>query len=133
MSENDVRQRFKDYSEAFSARNVSKIVSYYHYPAVLIDRDKEPVTFGKFIGPLKAFIGFTKVLGELKKRGFAFSKLDGEPHVQMLNANLATVRGNATRYITNGEELERFGYTYTFRKVSQEWKIVVGIIHDLDK
>lgn len=70
------------------------------------------------------------VLSGLRKRGFAFSKLDQEPHVQMLRDNLATVKGNATRFTADHVELERFGYTYTFRKVSQEWKIVVGIIHD---
>jgi hypothetical protein len=34
------------------------------------------------------------------------------------------------RFNTNGQELERLGETYTLRKVDNDWKIVVAMVHD---
>ena len=53
-------------------------------------------------------------------------------HVNQMSDNTALVTVSRIRYATDGRELERFGETYTLRKIEGDWKIAVAMIHDPD-
>jgi hypothetical protein len=113
-----IKATFQDYTDAFNTKKVSNLIPFFHYPTLLIDREKKPAFLGSIIGRIKACIGLGKVIKELQKQGFDHSKLDNEPQVKLLNEKLGIVTGNATRYKTDHSVLERFGYTYTFRQTA---------------
>jgi hypothetical protein len=126
----DIKTIFQKYTDAFNTKKASNLIPFFHYPTILIDRDKKPAFLGSIIGSIKARIGLGGVIKELQKQGFDHSKLDDEPQVKLLSETLGIITGNATRYKTDHSPLESFGYTYTFRKTSEGWKIITGIIHD---
>jgi ketosteroid isomerase-like protein len=127
----EIKAKFQEYIKAFNTKNGSNLLPCFHDPILLVDREKDPVILDKsIIGRLKSHYGFKKVFRDLEERGFDHSELDDEPQVKLLNKTLGIVTGNATRYKTDHSVLERFGYTYTFRKTSEGWKIVTGIVHD---
>jgi hypothetical protein len=72
-----------------------------------------------------------QVMEGLKSRGYARSELL-KRHVNQMSDNTALLTVNRDRYATYGRELERFGETYTLRKVEGGWKIAVAMIHDPD-
>jgi ketosteroid isomerase-like protein len=49
-----------------------------------------------------------------------------------MGEDIALLSVNRVRYRTDGQELERLGETYTFRKTADGWKIVVATMHDPD-
>lgn len=129
---NEVLETFNQYGEAFSLLKPRALLSFYHYPSMLISHDKSVVIKNGF----EAWLVFTKLMADLKKQNFARSEIHEEKtKVKFLSDNLATITGTATRYRKDGTILESFDFTYTMRKVSDQvsdhWKIIVGIIHDL--
>jgi ketosteroid isomerase-like protein len=52
--------------------------------------------------------------------------------VKQMGEDIALLSVNRVRYRTDGQELERLGETYTFRKTADGWKIVVATMHDPD-
>jgi hypothetical protein len=69
-------------------------------------------------------------MGDLKQRGYSRGEMPSLS-VRRLSNNLAIVNGHVIRYRKDGTELERFGLTYTLRKVGEHWKIIAGILHDV--
>ena len=95
---------------------------------MLISHDKSVVIKNGF----EAWLVFTKLMADLKKQNFARSEIHEEnTKVKLLSDNLATITGTATRYRKDETKLESFDFTYTMRKVSDSWKIIIGIIHDI--
>ena len=124
----EVLETFNQYGEAFSMLKPRALLPFYHYPSMLISHDKSVVIKNGF----EAWLVFTKLMADLKKQNFARSEIHEEnTKVKLLSDNLATITGTATRYRKDGTILESFDFTYTMRKVSDSWKIIVGIIHDL--
>lgn len=124
----EVLKTFNQYGEAFSMLKPRALLPFYHYPSMLISHDKSVVIKNGF----EAWLVFTKLMADLKKQNFARSEIHEEnTKVKFLSDNLATIPGTATRYRKDGTILESFDFTYTMRKVSDSWKIIVGIIHDL--
>lgn len=125
----EIRETFQAYTDAFSRQDSSAFLGYYYYPTLIIDREKSPVVLDGFIGYIKGKIGLSRVFRDLNKRNFSHSQLDGEPQVQILREDVAIASGQATRWSKDKTVLEQFQYTYTFRKRSNHWKIVGGVIH----
>jgi ketosteroid isomerase-like protein len=127
----EIKATFQEYIKAFNTKKGSNLLPFFHNPILLVDREKNPVILDKsIIGRFKSSFGFKRVFKDLEKRGFDHSELDNEPQVKLLSEKLGIITGNAIRYKTDHFVLERFGYTYTFRKTAEGWKIVTGIIHD---
>jgi hypothetical protein len=123
-----VLETFNQYGEVFSMLKPRALLPFYHYPSMLISYDKSVV----IKNVLEAWLVFTKLIADLKKQNFARSEIHEEnTKVKFLSDNLATIPGTATRYRKDGTILESFDFTYTMRKVSDSWKIIVGIIHAL--
>jgi hypothetical protein len=74
---------------------------------------------------------FTELMDGLRSRSYARSELTNL-EVKQLSDVLAVVGGVGVWYKINGDELQRFGLTYTLRSVYGKWKIVVGAVHDTD-
>lgn len=124
----EVLETFNQYGEAFSMLKPRALLPFYHYPSMLISHDKSVVIKNGF----EAWLVFTKLMADLKKQNFARSEIHEEnTKVKLLSDNLATITGTATRYRKDETILESFDFTYTMRKVSDSWKIIVGIIHDI--
>ena len=124
----EVLKIFNQYGEAFSMLKPRALLSFYHYPSMLISDDKSVVIKNGF----EAWLVFTKLMADLKKQNFARSEIHEEnTKVKLLSDNLATITGTATRYRKDETILESFDFTYTMRKVSDSWKIIIGIIHDI--
>jgi hypothetical protein len=53
--------------------------------------------------------------------------------LRLLSATSALAMGVATRYKTDGQEMERVGLTYLLHKDDTGWKFAVMALHDTDK
>ena len=101
------------------------MVAYFHLPFVLI-ADSGVYTLIES-GSLETFLG--QVMDGLKARRFARSEIT-EMRAHQLSEKLALVSVRRIRYNTAGDELERLGETYTFRRVDERWKIAAAIVHE---
>jgi len=124
---NNILDTFNQYAKTFESLNPLSVLSFYHYPAILISPDKV-VTVKNW---LEGAVVFTAVMAELKFRGYDHSKTESLS-VQQLSDRLATVKGIVIRLKEDGHELERFGLAYTMRKENEGWKIVVGALYQLE-
>ena len=73
---------------------------------------------------------FSKIMQDLKARNYKYTELKNF-NIKQLSDGMSVVNGDGYRYTTDGEELERYSLTYTLRKVENDWKIVVAILHDI--
>lgn len=125
QDEQEVLKTFKDYGEKFESLKPGEVIPFYHYPSILIGNDKAVALKNK----LEAWFVLTKVMGNLKQDNYHHSELR-DLKVKLLSKNLATITGKAKRVRKDGTIILDFGLTYTLRKVSKEWKIIAGIIHE---
>lgn len=124
--EDEVRETFENYSSTFERLNAEALLSYYHYPCILINQDKSVAVKNQ----LEAWFVLKKVISDLKKENYAKSPLR-DLKVKLQSNNLATITGAAKRLRKDESVILDFGFTYTLRKGKDGWKIIVGIIHDV--
>lgn len=124
---NNILDTFIQYAKTFESLNPLSVLSFYHYPAILISPDKV-VTVKNW---LEGTVIFTAVMADLKLRGYAYSETESLS-VDQLSDRLATVKGIVIRFKENRQELERFGLAYTMRQEKEGWKIVVGALYQLE-
>ena len=123
----NVIETITEYNKAFANLKPSILGPFYHYPSILIT----PETSVSINNWLKLWIVFTKIVLDLKKQNYGRSETS-PLQVKFLADNLASVSAVVTRYTKDNHALNTFGFTYTLRKVGVQWKIIVGIIHDVD-
>lgn len=124
---NNILDTFNRYAKTFESLNPLAVLSFYHYPAILISPDKV-VTVKNW---LEGTVIFTAVMAELKFRGYGYSET-ASLNVDQLSDRLATVKGIVIRFKEDRQELERFGLAYTMRRESEGWKIVVGALYEVE-
>ena len=122
----NVIETITEYNKAFANLKPSILGPFYHYPSILIT----PETSVSINNWLKLWIVFTKIVLDLKKQNYGRSETS-PLQVKFLADNLASVSAVVTRYTKDNQALNTFGFTYTLRKVGPQWKIIVGIIHNL--
>ena len=122
----NVIETITEYNKAFANLKPSILGPFYHYPSILIT----PETSVSINNWLKLWIVFTKIVLDLKKQNYGRSETS-PLQVKFLADNLASVSAVVTRYTKDNQALNTFGFTYTLRKVGLQWKIIVGIIHNL--
>ena len=120
-------QVLADYQAAFNRRDAPGSQAFYHKPCMLIG-DQGVSVLGS-PSEIEAF--FASTIGDLLARGWHHSEWT-EVSVQQLSDSAALVGTVTVRYLTNGEELERVGATYAFRKTDLGWKIAVLMPHAPD-
>lgn len=123
-----VTQVFRDYLESFRSLKPDGVVPYCDVPCLFISAQGERMM--KDTGEVAAFIA--QLMEGLKARGFARSELT-ELKVNQMSAHIAVVSVRRIRYKADGQELERLGETYVFRKNAESWKIVTAMTHDADR
>ncbi|GAB4385138.1 MAG: hypothetical protein Kow00121_49710 [Elainellaceae cyanobacterium] len=125
-----VLNTFQEYATTFEDLNPFAVLRFYHYPAILISREKAAAIKNR----LEALLTLTLVMHDLKQRGYDHGKTPSLS-VRQVADNLAIVSGTVIRYKKDRHEkddtvLEQLGLTYTFRKVNKDWKIIAGILHN---
>ncbi len=123
-----VKETFKQYSDSFALLDPQALVPFYHLPAILIDSKQvfSVNSEAEILGIL------TPMIEGLKHIGYTHSEITNL-NAKLLSDNTALVSGIGIRFKKDGNELGKFGFTYTLRKTDQGWKIIAGIIHDTDK
>ena len=124
----EVMQALADYQTAFSAHDPQSTQLSYHKPCMVLEPERVVVLASST--EIEAF--FASAMQSLEARGWQHSQWI-EVSVEQLSDGVALVSTVAVRYMTDGEELERVGATYAFRKTDIGWKIAVVIPHPQDK
>jgi hypothetical protein len=119
---------FREYTETFRLKKAAPLLKFYAFPALMADRDEKPKVLSNSV---IAFVGLSLAIQKLKSQGYAYSNLH-ELSAKQLRENLAIVSGTATRHNEQKKIIDNFGFTYTLRKIDKNWKIIAGIIHDVE-
>jgi hypothetical protein len=125
VNEDAALRTLADYYRAFSTLEARAVSPYFHEPSLLVSPQ------GVFAAPTFAAVAslFTHIMEGLRTREFGRSELS-VGSVTSLSASATLVTGVATRYMRNGQELERAGVTYILHKAEVGWKIAVIVMHD---
>jgi hypothetical protein len=120
-----VLEVFNNYNLDFRKLDAKILVDYYYYPSILTDNEQTILMFH----PLVGYFVFGSVVKKFEMNNYGYSVLNTITAKQM-SENLALVSGKATRHRKDDTPYEEFGFTYTFRKKADKWKIIYGVIHD---
>jgi ketosteroid isomerase-like protein len=120
-------EAFKRYAEAFERLEARAVVSFYHEPALLIS----PQGIVALPTGVDVERFFSRLTADLRAEGYAKSEFP-QLSEHYLSSDLSVVSGVGVWRKANGEELRRFGLTYTLCRALPSWKIVVAAIHDPD-
>jgi ketosteroid isomerase-like protein len=116
---------FRRYAQAFQALDPQAVAKCFNEPAVLISPDN--VTALPTAAAVKQ--AYAQVMADLPAKGYARTEFSPLAERQ-LSADVVTLSGTGRWQTATGEELSRFGLTYTLRRTNEGWRIVVAIIHD---
>jgi hypothetical protein len=120
-----VIEAFNNYNLAFRKMDAKILVDYYDYPSTLTDNEQTILMFH----PLVGYFVFGSIIKKFEMNNYGYSILNTITAKQM-STNLALVSGRATRHRKDDTPYEEFGFTYTLRKKTDNWKIIYGVIHD---
>jgi ketosteroid isomerase-like protein len=121
----EVIQAFKQYVGAFEQLDPRAVVPFYNEPAMLISQQ------GVVSLPTGSHVEqfFAPLMAGLRSQGYAGSEFPRLAE-HSLSDKLAIVSGVGIWRSATGEQLRRFGLTYTLCRTSNSWRIVVAVIHD---
>lgn len=118
---------FTNYASAFESLNAANIVPFFYSHSILMTDE----LFALMNSQDEIQAVFSELFRSLKKKEFKESILESL-QINYLSKNQSSVEGIARRININGETIEHFGFTYTLRKDIKKWKIISGIVHDLN-
>jgi uncharacterized protein (DUF1330 family) len=118
-------QSFKAYLETFQTLDPGATRQYLHVPCIFIGDGGVRVMSSA--AEAEAFLA--AVMRDLQTRGYGRSEVT-QLHVRAMSDCSALVSVGRVRVTTTGQEMERLGETYTLRKIGDDWKIVVAMVHD---
>jgi ketosteroid isomerase-like protein len=125
--EEAITHTFTNYIQTFQTIDPHATLPYFHVPCMFIP--PQGVRVLATAADVEALL--IQVMEGLKARSYARSELT-DLHVHQMSENTALVSVSRVRYKSDGQELERLGETYTFRRTDDGWKIAVAMIHDPD-
>ncbi len=123
-----IQQVMNGYYDAFG-RDEAAAAAFYGEPTMIV-LPNQIVALSKRTD-VEAF--FDKFVASLKPSGYARSKMEGAPHIRLLNATTVLYSTVAARLNADGTEIQRAGFTYLLQKGSAGWKIHEIIATDIDK
>jgi hypothetical protein len=123
--EETIARFFNEYVQAFQTLEPRSVTSYCDVPCMFITPQRVRV----MTSPTEVESLLAGMMSALKARNYSRSEIVEMGVNQMSDSN-ALVSVSRVRFNTNGQELERLGETYTLRKVDNDWKIVVAMVHD---
>lgn len=115
------------YFRAFQTLDPEAVIPYYHVPCMLL----APQGVLVVATAAEARTLFAGMMKGLEARGYAKSESAGL-RVTRLSDDTAVLSTRVVRLKADGDELERFGATYSLRRTDAGWKIVVLTVHDAD-
>lgn len=122
--ESEAVQAFRRYAEAFQTLDPRSVVRYFNEPALMITPQRVQV----LDSAAAVEQAYRPVMAELQAKGFA--RTEFSPLVERrLGGDLAIVSCTGTWKSALGQDLARFGMTYTLRRVVDKWRLVVLTIH----
>ncbi len=129
-----IKDRFIAYSIAFNSLEPTKVLEFFHLPAMLMTSNEVAV----MAKPLEVLGVFAILMDGLKAQKFKESKIVIPLKITLLGENQGQVIAVAKRFNDKDEEIEHFGFTYILRKVqvkdkdefTDEWKIIAGVLHE---
>jgi ketosteroid isomerase-like protein len=116
---------FRSYTQAFQALDARAVARHYHEPAFTVTPN------GVFPLPTAAAVEklYSRLMADLPAMGYARTDFSGLAE-RSIGADLAVVSGAGAWKKASGEELRRFGMTFTMLKTGETWRVVVAVIHD---
>ena len=124
----EAAEAFRQYARAFEQLDPAAVVPYFNQPAILVS--PQGVVGLATAAEVEQF--FRRVMGELRAQGYARSEFPALTE-RRLGADLAVVSGVGSWKKATGEELRRFGLTYTLCRTDKTWRIVLAAIHEPGK
>ena len=118
---------FRRYAAAFESLQATAVVPFLHEPALFIS--PQGVVALSTAAEVERFFG--RVMADLRGQGYAKSEFS-DLRQHDLGRDLALVSGVGVWRKATGEELRRFGLTYTLCRTAGSWKLVVAAVHDPD-
>jgi hypothetical protein len=122
-----VVEAFRRYVAVFERLEPRAVAAFYNKPAMLISPQ------GVVALPTAEAVEqvFTRVMGDLRDQEYARSEFRRLAE-HRLSSNLAMVSGVGVWLKDSGQEIRRFGLTYTFCRQTDAWLIAVAAVHDED-
>jgi ketosteroid isomerase-like protein len=125
LEEPVIVETYGDYFRAFQSLEVDRVLPYYHLPCLFVS----PLGVSLVIAAQDGQALLGGMMKGLAARGYAWSEW-ADLVVKRLSDDLALLSTRVRRLKADGQALETFGATYTFRKTEGGWKIVVLLVHD---
>lgn len=122
----EILKTFGAYAHTFNLLDPTKVEPFFHTPSMLMT-SKQVAVMQTSDDVLRVF---NMLMERLRKLNFAKSEIQGSLKATQLSDNQGLVSGVAKRFDKEDQEIEHFGFSYTLRKVRDEWKIITGVIHD---
>jgi hypothetical protein len=120
-----IKNTFIKYAKAFNLLDPKQVEPFFQIPSIMMSSDLVMVMkeSNEVIGLFKA------LMNKLKYDNFKESKILSL-QISQLSDNQGLVIGVAKRFNQADQEIEHFGFTYTMRKVEDNWKIIAGVLHE---
>jgi hypothetical protein len=118
-------EAFRQYAAVFERLEPRAVVPYFNEPAMFIS--PQGIVSLPTGTDVERF--FDRVMADLREQQYARSTFSALTE-HYLASDLAIVSGIGLWRTATGEELRRFGLTYTLCRVLQSWKIALAAVHD---
>jgi ketosteroid isomerase-like protein len=125
VDEEAIKGTFNNYELALESLNASAMLPHCHLPFMFVSSKGVRVMTSP--ADVNAFLA--EMVKTLRNRSYARSEVT-DLRVKQMSRGIALVIVSRIRYNTEGERLEWVGETYTFRKTTDGWKIVVAAVHN---
>ncbi len=116
-----------EYGAAVGSFDAQRLLPYYHQPLTIVTAARTVVLTDP--GQIQGFMN--PFWDRLKQRGWSGKAESPQIHVRPLGPGVALASVLVVRYRSDGQELERGGFTYVLRKAGDQWKIAVLVGHDV--
>ena len=120
---------YQNYIKEFQSLKPAAIVPFYHMPFMSVSSQRVRV----LTTPSEIEQNFGRHMEILKKYDYVKTKIT-DINIKELSEGLALMSVSLERFASDGEQIGSENaistYTYTFRKVADDWKIVVTMAHD---
>ena len=110
------------------AKDPAAAADFYGEPTLVVSSNDVTVLTKK--ADIQAFL--TKTIGALRPLGYSRSAI-ASPRIAMLSGTTAIYSAVAIRFASDGQEIQRLGFTYLLHKDRVGWRINEVVATDLDK
>jgi len=125
--ETGAAQAFQRYAEAFKTLDPRSVVRHVHEPALMVS----PQGVKVLDSAAAVEEAYRPVMAGLQARGYARTEFS-PPIERRLGEDLSILTCTGTWRSTLGQDLGRFGMTFTMRRTAGAWRIVVLAYHPPD-